>query len=121
MAHPDYEEFLAELNAKRVRYLIGGAHALALHARPRGARPGPQIADAEQETQVSALDSAHPRVAHHPLFFSSQILGSQSSTLLPSGSIIHANLPFSWVSGPWMTSMPEAVSCATISSILSIR
>jgi hypothetical protein len=29
------------------------------------------------------------------LFFSSQSIGSQSSTLLPSGSMTHANLPFS--------------------------
>jgi hypothetical protein len=38
VAHPDYEEFLAELNAHRVRYLIGGAHAVALHARPRATK-----------------------------------------------------------------------------------
>ncbi len=38
MAHPDYEEFLAEFNESRVRYLIGGAHALALHARPRATK-----------------------------------------------------------------------------------
>jgi hypothetical protein len=38
MAHRDYEEFLASLNAHGVRYLIGGAHALALHARPRATK-----------------------------------------------------------------------------------
>lgn len=38
MAHPDYEEFLAALNARSVRYLVGGAHALALHARPRATK-----------------------------------------------------------------------------------
>jgi hypothetical protein len=38
MAHPDYEEFLASFNARGVRYLIVGAHALALHARPRGTK-----------------------------------------------------------------------------------
>lgn len=38
MAHPDFEELLAEFNAARVRYLIGGAHALALHARPRASK-----------------------------------------------------------------------------------
>jgi hypothetical protein len=38
VAHPDYEEFLAALNARRVRYLLGGAHALALHARPRATK-----------------------------------------------------------------------------------
>ena len=38
MAHPDFEELLAEFNARRVRYLIGGAHAVALHARPRASK-----------------------------------------------------------------------------------
>lgn len=38
MAHPDFEELLVEFNAARVRYLIGGAHALALHARPRASK-----------------------------------------------------------------------------------
>jgi hypothetical protein len=34
----DFEELLASLNARKVRYLIGGAHALALHARPRATK-----------------------------------------------------------------------------------
>jgi len=38
MAHPDFEEFIASFNARRVRYLIIGAHAVALHARPRAFR-----------------------------------------------------------------------------------
>jgi hypothetical protein len=38
MAYRDYEEFLASLNAHGVRYLLGGAHALAFHARPRATK-----------------------------------------------------------------------------------
>jgi predicted nucleotidyltransferase len=38
MASRDYEEFIAALNARGVRYLIVGAHALALHARPRATK-----------------------------------------------------------------------------------
>jgi hypothetical protein len=34
----DFEELLASLNAARVRYVIGGAHALAFHARPRATK-----------------------------------------------------------------------------------
>lgn len=34
----DFEELLESLNARRVRYLIGGAHALALYARPRATK-----------------------------------------------------------------------------------
>ncbi|MEM9874221.1 MAG: hypothetical protein AAF928_04960 [Myxococcota bacterium] len=38
MAHPDYEAFLASFNDHGVRYLVVGAHALALHARPRATK-----------------------------------------------------------------------------------
>jgi len=38
MASRDYEEFIAALNAHGVRYLIVGAHAVALHARPRATK-----------------------------------------------------------------------------------
>jgi hypothetical protein len=34
----DFEELLESLNARNVRYLIGGAHALAFHARPRATK-----------------------------------------------------------------------------------
>jgi len=34
----DYEEFIAALNARGVRYLVVGAHAVALHARPRATK-----------------------------------------------------------------------------------
>ncbi|MBI5708716.1 MAG: hypothetical protein HZC42_00170 [Candidatus Eisenbacteria bacterium] len=38
MASRDYEEFIAALKARGVRYLVVGAHAVALHARPRATR-----------------------------------------------------------------------------------
>ncbi|HEX2164153.1 MAG TPA: nucleotidyltransferase [Thermoanaerobaculia bacterium] len=38
MSSRDYEEFLASLNAHGVRYLLVGAHAVALHARPRATK-----------------------------------------------------------------------------------
>lgn len=34
----DFEELLDSFNAAGVRYLIGGSHALALHARPRATK-----------------------------------------------------------------------------------
>jgi len=37
MSH-DYEEFIAALNARGVRYLVIGAHAVAFHARPRATK-----------------------------------------------------------------------------------
>lgn len=36
--YPDFEELLAELNSAGAEYLIGGAHAVALHARPRATK-----------------------------------------------------------------------------------
>jgi hypothetical protein len=38
MASRDCEEFVAAFNAHGVRYLVVGAHAVALHARPRRRR-----------------------------------------------------------------------------------
>jgi hypothetical protein len=38
MPYPDFEEFLGALNARGVRYLVGGAHALAHHALPRATK-----------------------------------------------------------------------------------
>jgi len=38
MASRDYEEFIGAFNARGVRYLVVGAHALALHAQPRATR-----------------------------------------------------------------------------------
>lgn len=38
MASRDYEEFLEFLNETGARYLIIGAHAVALHARPRATK-----------------------------------------------------------------------------------
>ena len=38
MSYPDFEEFIGALNGRGVRYLIIGAHAVALHARPRATK-----------------------------------------------------------------------------------
>lgn len=57
----------------------------------------------------------------HCLFLSSQSIGSHSSTLLPSGSRIQANLPFSADSGPFTGSIPFAFSCASMPSSESTR
>jgi len=38
MVYPDFEEFIASLNAHRARYLIVGAYAVAFHARPRATK-----------------------------------------------------------------------------------
>lgn len=38
MKYRDYEEFIESLNRSGARYLIIGAHAVALHARPRATK-----------------------------------------------------------------------------------
>jgi hypothetical protein len=38
MSFPDFEEFIAALNARGVRYLVVGAYALAFHAKPRATK-----------------------------------------------------------------------------------
>ena len=38
MSFPDFEEFIGALNARKVRYLVIGAHAVAFHARPRATK-----------------------------------------------------------------------------------
>jgi hypothetical protein len=38
LTFPDFEEFIASLNAHRVRYLIVGAYAVGFHARPRATK-----------------------------------------------------------------------------------
>lgn len=55
------------------------------------------------------------------LFLSSHAIGCQSSTLLPSGSTIHANLPFSCDSGPPTICTSLRRRSASISSRSSTR
>jgi hypothetical protein len=38
MSYPDFEEFIAALNARGVRYLVVGGYALAFHAKPRATK-----------------------------------------------------------------------------------
>jgi hypothetical protein len=38
LTFPDFEEFIASLNAHRVRYLVVGGYAVGFHARPRATK-----------------------------------------------------------------------------------
>ena len=65
MLSRDYEEFLESLNAHGVRYLVVGAHAVALYARPRATKDldiyiEPTQEDAEQVWHRSGASSAGP-------------------------------------------------------------
>jgi hypothetical protein len=57
MAYPDFEEFIAELNAHGVRYLVAGAHALAHHARPRATKDLDILIDAKPRNARRLLDA----------------------------------------------------------------
>lgn len=54
--HPDYKEFLRCLNAHRVRYVVVGAHALALLGAPRFTRDLDVLVEPSEENaqKVSA-------------------------------------------------------------------
>jgi hypothetical protein len=57
MASRDYEEFIGGLNGHSVRYLVVGAHALALHARPRATKDLDIFLDPEPANARRALDA----------------------------------------------------------------
>lgn len=51
----DYEEFIESLNRSGARYLIIGAHAVALHARPRATKDLDIYLEASEENAVRVL------------------------------------------------------------------
>ena len=55
MAFRDYEEFIGSLDAHGVRYLLIGAHAVALHARPRATKDLDVLLDAAPANLDRAL------------------------------------------------------------------
>ncbi len=57
MPSDDYEEFIAALNARGVRYLIVGAHAVAFHARPRATQDLDILLDPAPDNARKALEA----------------------------------------------------------------
>ncbi len=57
MPSRDYEEFIAALNARGVRYLVAGGHAVAFHARPRATKDLDILLDPEPENALHALQA----------------------------------------------------------------
>jgi hypothetical protein len=69
VTYPDFEEFVASLNAHRVRYLIVGGYAVAFHARPRATKDidilvDPTVANAKRAVRAleDFLGSPAPNV-----------------------------------------------------------
>lgn len=80
MRSRDYEEFIESLNASGARYLIVGAHAVALHAHPRATK------DLDVFIEPSA-ENAERVLAAIRVFLGSD-LGLTPVDLMTPGSII---------------------------------
>jgi len=57
--YPDFEEFIASLNARRARYLIVGAYAVAFHARPRATKDIDVLVDPTAANAKRVLAAMH--------------------------------------------------------------
>ena len=81
MPSHDYEEFIAALNGHGVHYLVVGAHAVALHARPRATRDLDILLEPTEENARKALDALRD-------FFAGADLGYGIADLLEPTGII---------------------------------
>ncbi len=82
----DFEEFLSELNAAEVKYLIVGGYALALHARPR----------ATQDLDVlfeRSLDNAERLLQAISRFFGGMDPGQKAEELIATDTILQIGQP----------------------------
>ncbi len=78
MPFRDYEEFIAALNAHGVRYLVVGAHAVALHARPRATKDLDVLIDPTPANARKALNALRA-------FFGGADLGYSIDDLMDRG------------------------------------
>jgi len=85
MAFRDYEEFIAALNAKRVRYLLIGAHAVALYARPRATRDLDVFLDPSRANSKRVLNALRT-------FFGGAELGYREEDLTDPDSVIQLGI-----------------------------
>lgn len=81
MSFPDYEEFIAALNDRGVRYLVIGAYAVAFHARPRATRDLDILLEPTPANARRALAALHD-------FFGGADLGYSVSDLMDPHWII---------------------------------
>ena len=81
MSYPDFEEFIAALNARGVRYLVVGGYALAFHARPRATK------DLDVYVEPTAVNAKRLRAALRD-FFGGSPPGYADSDLLDPDSVI---------------------------------
>jgi len=81
VSYPDFEEFIAALNARGVRYLVVGAYALAFHAKPRATK------DLDVYVEPTAANARRFRAALND-FFGGAPPGYADSDVLDRDSVI---------------------------------
>ena len=86
MRYRDYEEFIAALNAHDVRYLIVGAHAVALHATPRATKDLDVYVDPEPRNAERALVALRT-------FFGGADLGYSVADFVDPNVVIQLGIP----------------------------
>lgn len=98
---PDFVEFIASLNARKVRYLIVGGYAVAFHARPRATKdvdvliePTPANARRAREAIVAFLGMEAPEITIDKLTSKKTVLVLGRSPLRIDILTSLAGLPF---------------------------
>ena len=81
MPSRDYEEFIAALNAHGARYLVVGAHAVALHARPRATKDLDLLIEPTRPNATKVLAAMRE-------FFGGANLGYSEEDMIEGDSII---------------------------------
>lgn len=82
----DFEEFLSELNAAEVRYLIVGGYALAIHARPRATQDLDILFERTRE-------NAHRLIKALTTFFGGMDVGQSAEDLVRTDTILQLGVP----------------------------
>ena len=80
MSYRDYEEFIAALNDREVRYLVIGAHAVAFHAAPRATKDLDLLLDSTKANAQRVLAALRD-------FFGSDLGYTVSDLIDPTGFI----------------------------------
>lgn len=85
MRSQEYEEFLESFNARGVRYLVVGAHAVAFHARPRATKDLDLFIDPTPENAERILTAIRD-------FFGGTDLGFTAMDLTTPGLIVQLGI-----------------------------
>lgn len=81
MSSPEYEEFVESLTRHGARFLIVGAHAVALYAQPRATKDLDVLIDNDADNAVRVLDAIRD-------FFGGAELGLSVADLTKPGRVV---------------------------------